>query len=110
MLMKILLSYFAGFLRITIEGYYIERFINMCRNRKIVIWHLKRKKDIELDFRVGINDFKEICKIAKKTKCKLKIKSKNGFPFLLQRYRKRKIFFILLLAIVVLVLLSSHFV
>ena len=76
MIIKILFSYMIGFLGITIEGYYIERFINMCRNNKIAIWHLKRKKDVQLDFRVGIHDFKEVCNIAKKTKCKVNIKNK----------------------------------
>ena len=99
-----------GYLGITIEGYYIERFINMCRNNKIAIWHLKRKKDVQLDFRVGIHDFKEVCNIAKKTKCKLKIKSKKGTAFLLHRYKKRKIFFIWLLIMIALTLLSSNFV
>ncbi len=110
MIIKILFSYMIGFLEIAIEGYYIERFINMCRNNKIAIWHLKRKKDVQLDFRVGIHDFKEICNIAKKTKCKVKIRSKKGFPFLLHRYKKRKIFFILLLIMIFLTLLSSNFV
>lgn len=110
MIIKILFSYIIGYLGITIEGYYIERFINMCRSNKIAIWHLKRKKDVQLDFRVNIHDFKEICDIAKKTKCKLRIKSKKGLPFLLHRYKKRKIFFILLIAMIFLTLLSSHFV
>ena len=99
-----------GYLGVTIEGYYIERFINMCRSNKITIWHLKRKKEIELDFRIGMNDFKEVCKIAKKVKCKIKINSKRGLPFLAHRYKKRKIFLILLLFIIVLTLLSSNFV
>lgn len=110
MIIKILISYIMGYLGLTIEGYYIERFINMCRSNKITIWHLKRKKDVQLDFRVGIHDFKEVCKIAKKTRCKIKIKSKRGLPFLLHRYKKRKIFLILLLALVLLTMLSSNFV
>lgn len=110
MIIKILFSYIMGYLGITIEGYYIERFINMCRSNKIAIWHLKRKKEVQLDFRVNIHDFKEVCNIAKRTKCKLKIKSKRGIPFLLHRYKKRKIFFILLIMIIFLTLLSSNFV
>lgn len=110
MMIKILFSYIMGYVGLTIEGYYIERFINMCRGNKIAIWHLKREKEIHLDFRVGIHDFKEVCKIAKKTKCKLKIKAKKGLPFLVHRYKKRKIFFVLLMVILFLTLLSSHFV
>ncbi len=110
MIIKILFSYIIGYLGLTIEGYYIERFINMCRNNGIAIWHLKRRKDVQLDFRVGIHDFKEVCKIAKKTRCKIKIKSKRGVPFLVHRYKKRKIFFVFLLIIIVLTILSSNFV
>lgn len=110
MIIKILISYIMGYLELTIEGYYIERFINMCRNNKIAIWHLKRKKDVQLGFRVSIRDFREVCKIAKKTRCKLKIKSKRGLPFLLHRYKKRKIFFFLLIIVIFLTILSSNFV
>lgn len=110
MIIKVLFSYIIGYLEITIEGYYIERFINLCRNNKITIWHLKRKKEVRLDFKVNIHDFREICNIAKKTKCKLSIKSKKGVPFLLHRYKKRKIFSILLIVIIALILLSSNFV
>ena len=110
MIIKIWISYIMGYLGITIEGYYIERFINMCRNNKIAIWHLKRKKDVQLDFRVGIHDFRNVCEIAKKTKCKLKIKRKRGLPFLLHRYKKRKIFFFFLIVVILLTVLSSCFV
>lgn len=110
MIIKIIFSYIIGYLKVSIEGYYIERFINMCRSNKIAIWHLKRKKDVELDFKVNIREFKGICEIAKKTKCRLKIKNKKGLPFLLHRYKKRKIFFILLIVIVLSILLSSNFV
>lgn len=110
MIIKILISYVIGYLGLTIEGYYIERFINMCRSNKIDIWHLKRKKDVELNFRVGIHDFKEVCKIARKTKCKIKINTKRGLPFLLHRYKKRKIFFVLLFIMIILTMLSSNFV
>lgn len=110
MIIKILIGYIIGYLGITIEGYYIERFINMCQSNKIAIWHLKRSKDLQLDFRVGIRDFRKVCKIAQKTRCKIKIKNKKGFPFLMQRYKKRKIFFVLLLIMMGLTMLSSNFV
>ncbi len=34
MFIKILLKYILGYVRITVEGYYIERFINICTTRK----------------------------------------------------------------------------
>ena len=110
MFIKILLNYILGYVRITVEGYYIERFINICRNNKIIIWNLKRDKSVRLNLNIGIKDFKEIKKIAKKTKCKVKIVKKKGLPFLFNRYKKRKIFFGFLLLILVLIGISSNFI
>lgn len=110
MFIKILLNYILGYVRITVEGYYIERFINICRNNKIIIWNLKRNKSVQLNLNIGIKDFKEIKKIAKKTKCKVKIIKKKGLPFLFNRYKKRKIFFGFLLLILMLIGISSNFI
>ena len=110
MLIKILLGYLIGYVRVVIEGYYIERFINICTNNKITIWNLKRDKNVKLELNTRLKDFKEIVRIAKKTKCKIKIKNKRGIPFILHKYRKRKIFGIFLLIIIGLILFSSNFV
>ena len=67
MLVKILLRYFMGYVRVIVEGYYIERFINICSTNKVLIWNLKREKGIELHLNVGIQDFYKAVKIAKKT-------------------------------------------
>ena len=69
MFIKIMLSYVLGYLKLSVEGYYIERFINIWKNNKITIWNLKRNKEIELYLNVRISEFKKICEIAKKTKC-----------------------------------------
>lgn len=110
MFLKIIFSHLLGYLRITVEGYYIERFINICKNKKVTIWNLKRNKDICLYLNVRINEFKNIRDVAKKTKCKIKIKSKKGLPFLLHKYKKRKIFGILLILVAFFIWLSSNFV
>ena len=89
MAIKILLAYFLGYIRISVEGYYIERFIN---------------------FNVSIKDFREVVKIAKKNKCKLKIEKKKGIPFLINKYRKRKILMISIILVIVVIFISSQFV
>ena len=110
MIFKNLESYMSGYLRINIEGYYIERFINICRKENIPVWNIKKEKDIRLAFNIKIKDFKKICKIAKTTKCKLKIKKKKGFPFILNKYRKRRIFAIFLILVIILIGMSSNYV
>lgn len=110
MYIGILLRLLLGYVRVEIEGYYIERFINICRNKKILIWNLKRQKGVKLFLNIGINDFKKLSEISKKTKCKVKIQEKKGLPFILHRYKKRKIFAIFLILISILIYSSSTYV
>lgn len=110
MIIKIIFNYIIGYIRISIEGYYIERFINICRNNRITIWNLKRDKNVKLDLNIGIKDLKKVAKIAKQTKCKMKILRKKGMPFLFNKYKKRKIFFLFLILIVLSLAISSNFV
>mgnify|MGYP003292667122 CR=1 FL=1 len=110
-IIKIAISYILGYVRITVEGYYIERFINICINSKILIWSIKREKGgAKLYLNVGINDFKKLKQIARKTKCKIKISRKRGIPFILNRYRKRKIFGIFLILIIAIILGTSNYI
>jgi len=110
MIIKILFKYILGYIRVSIEGYYVERFINICTNNKILIWNIKKVKGVKLYFNAGINDFKQLIIIAKKTKCKIKIERKRGIPFLLNKYRKRKIFLILFLIVCFSIYISSTYI
>ena len=110
MFVKMLIGYIVGYVRIVVEGYYIERFINLCTSQKIAIWSLKREKNVKLFLNVGIHDFKKLIPIARKVQCKVKIQKKKGIPFILNRYKKRKIFLALFLVIVILLFISSNFV
>ena len=86
MFFKILIYYILGYVNISVEGYFIERFINICISKNILLWNLKRKKSSFLYTNIGIKDFKKIKQIAKTTKCRVKIESKKGLPFLLHKY------------------------
>lgn len=110
MYIKLLIRLIVGYVRIEVEGYYIERFINICTNKKILIWNLKREKGVKLYLSIGINDFKKLSTIARKTNCKVKILRKRGVPFLLNRYKKRKLFAIFLILILALIFTSSRYV
>lgn len=110
MLIKILLSYLIGYVRVEVEGYYIERFMNICRKQRITIWNLKRDKSVRLKLNIRAKEFKQICQIAKRTNCKVKINKKKGIPFLIHRYQKRKFFFLLLIVFILLLVGRSQFV
>ncbi len=110
MIIRILLRYILGYVNISVEGYYIERFINTCVSKSILLWNVKRQKATYMHANVGIKDYKRLKQVAKKTQCKMKIEGKKGIPFLMNRYRKRKIFFILLVIIVISMYGTSKFV
>ena len=110
MYIQILKNYLLGYVRITIEGYFIERLMNLCSNKGILIWNSKRKKTTLLEANVSIKDFRQIVKFAKQAKCKVSIKQKKGLPFIFNRYRKRKIFFFSLILIIVAIISLSNFV
>ena len=110
MFIKLLARLLFGYVRIEVEGYYIERFINICTNNKILIWNLKREKGVKLYLNIGINDFRKLSTIARKTNCKIKILRKKGIPFLLNRYKKRKIFAIFLILVMLIIFISSKYI
>lgn len=110
MFFKILFYYILGYVNISVEGYFIERFINICISKNILLWNLKRKKSSFLYANIGMKDFKKIKQIAKVTKCRVKIEKKRGLPFILHRYKKRKFFLISLILIILFIFGISNFV
>ena len=110
MILKKLLHFIIGYVRIAVEGYFVERFINICISKNILLWNLKRKKSSFLYTNIGMKDFKKIKQIAKTTKCRVKIESKKGLPFLLHKYKKRKIFIASLIIILLFIFGISNFI
>ncbi|MCL2341732.1 MAG: sporulation protein YqfD [Firmicutes bacterium] len=110
MLFKILLNYILGYVNIRVESVFAERFVNVCISKKIFLWNIKREKMEALCANIGIGEYKKLKSIAKKTNSKITIKSKKGLPFILHKYRKRKIFLALLFLIIVGLVVSSNFI
>ena len=110
MIIRILIKYLMGYIRITVEGYYIERFINICKMNSILVWNVKKENSVKIYLNTGIKDFKKMVNVARKTKCKIKIKNKRGIPFLLQNYKKRKLFAILLIVMFSILFVTSNYI
>lgn len=110
MLFKIIFNYLLGFVNITVEGFFVERFINNCINNKIFLWSIKRINSTLITTNISVREFKKIHAIARKTKCKVSINSKKGLPIVLHRYRKRKLLLLILIPIVFCVLITSTYI
>lgn len=92
MLLLRLWNYLRGYVIIVVEGYFLEKFVNICIHRQIFLWDMKRNKESTLTLKISIKGFKSLRPIARRTKCRVRIKSKKGLPFLLSRYKRRKAF------------------
>lgn len=90
MLIKFL-KWFRGYLLVSMNGYSPERFINLCRNRNILIWNLS-KADNGYEFYISLKAYRELRPIVRKTHTMPFIRRRIGFPFLMHRFRKRKAF------------------
>ncbi len=104
------IDYLKGYIQIEVEGFFIERFVNSCAKENIRLWKTKRINKSKIYTNLEIPNLKKIREIAKKTKCKLKIKRKRGVPFLIKRYKKRKVFILAFLIIIFLIFGLSNFI
>jgi len=79
-----------GYVRLLVTGFSVERFLNMAAYRGVYLWDVERtEQGVELN--VSIRGFKMLRGCAKKTNCRTKIISKSGVPFLMFRYRRRRL-------------------
>ncbi len=92
MLLLKLWNYFRGYVIIAVEGYFLEKFINICIHRQVFLWDIKKRGSRTMLLKVSIKGFKMLRPVAHKTKCRVRIVSKRGLPFIKNRYRKRKAF------------------
>lgn len=110
MIIRHLYTELSGYVNIKVEGFFVERFINMCLAQDIFLWNIKNENNVLVKLKISVADFKKIKKIAKKTKSKVKIETKVGLPFFLYHYRKRKIFLILACIVFLLIFILTRFV
>lgn len=91
MFMKIW-NYLRGYVIIKVEGFFVEKFLNICIHRDMRLWNVRRVKPSIMEACISIKDFKRVRPVAKKSRCKVRIKRKQGLPFFVYRHRYRKTF------------------
>lgn len=63
-----ILNFFTGYVNIRVEGFFVERFINMCISKGILLMDIQREKLTIMYAKVGIADYKRLRQVAKKTR------------------------------------------
>lgn len=86
------IRFLKGYVKIRTAGDSPERFLNLCSSRKIDIWDLTPRENT-YEMHMSLKDFKSVRKIARKSHVRVYLTKRIGFPFLLQKYKHRKLFF-----------------
>lgn len=108
-LLRVLNRWRAGILKIRVSGFFSERFLNICSANRIEIWDLEPERDGFL-CQMTLPAFWRIRPFARKAKVRVQILGRSGFPFFLQRNRKRTGLFLGLASFFLLLYILSLFI
>ncbi|HHT50303.1 MAG TPA: sporulation protein YqfD [Eubacteriaceae bacterium] len=89
MLIVKLWHYFRGYVIIKIEGFMLEKFLNLVASEEIFLWDIIRDSSTCIYIKVGKRDFIKLKSIIKKVPCRIAIIDKKGLPFILWKMKKR---------------------
>lgn len=83
------LLWLGGTVRISIQGKERERFLNICRRKRIAVWGLIEEKNIFFAW-LKLADFWGLKEIREKTHVRIHVQQRRGFPFWIKKQGRRK--------------------
>ena len=89
--LEALLLYFRGKLTVCADGPFTERLINICMHRGLTVCDVKKPGKNRVVFCTDVDSFKQIRTPARRTKSHVRIIKRSGLPFILKRFRHRKL-------------------
>lgn len=105
-----IVSYFKGYLTITVSGKFCERFIQVCALNNILLWDIVRISDKSIRCKISAKCFFNLRKIVRNTNVSVHINIKHGFPFSIKKYKGRKIALFSIIIIGILIIVLNQFV
>lgn len=87
-------KFLRGFLKISISGDQIERFLNLCHARAIPLENVFHQSENSITAYISVNNFRKLTPIHRKTRVHIHILQKRGLPFWMYKSKKRKCFII----------------
>lgn len=104
-----IIRFLRGYVKVYLTGFSPERFMNLCNNHHIELWDVEPEND-GYTFYMYVDGFFSCKEFLRKTKTKVVVRNKLGLPFLMFRYRKRKLFFVGLLGCFLALFLATRFI
>lgn len=90
MIMKRIWAYLFGYLVLLVQGVHTERFINLAFTRGIHLWDLNWSSPDTLTVKVDARSFRTLRHVARQSNCRIRILEKRGLPFVVFRFRRRR--------------------
>ena len=87
-----LYRFVSGWLYVEFYGTNVSRFLNLCTRHGIAFWNVDTSACNRVSAVMYLRNIYELQPMLRKTHVHFSIRSKKGLPFLLHRYRKRKMF------------------
>lgn len=101
-------KYIRGYLNLEISKGSLERFLNLCQFRGIVLWDILSNQET-LSCCVYADDFKKMRGLLHKSHCLVHIKEKHGLPFFIEKRKNRKAYVLgIVLALFLFFFLSTY--
>lgn len=103
MFFVVLIRFLTGYVTFCGRAGFTERFINLCSRDGIPLWNLKSDSG-GFSACTTVKGYKNIRSAARRSGVRLKIKTRNGLPFFLDRYKYRwgmvvgAVFFVMMLS------------
>ncbi len=82
------MRFFSGQVKVTVQGKFTERFLNVLSRRKIKIWDIEKHEGI-LIFFVANSDVKRLKKPARECAVSYEVGQTDGLPKVYEKYRRR---------------------
>ena len=90
--MRHLWQWFCGYICVCCKGRQVNRFLNLCSRNGIYLWRITYDVESSLRANIRLKDFYYLKPYLRKTKTKIRILSRKGFPFWCHRHPRMKWF------------------
>lgn len=85
--------YLKGYVIIIVNGQSVEKFINICTRRQILLWDMERVERNSVRMKMSIRGFKNARTAARKSRCRMRILEKKVSLSFLGNTKKEKALF-----------------
>ena len=87
------ISWLKGYMRIRVAGLSVERFINLCGHKNILLWDVVRMESY-WEMCISVKAFRQLRPIVRKTGTRVVIIERCGLPFFVSQMNKKKVFLV----------------